>query len=365
MCWRKSVLTLVLLVIVIVSKDNVIYSVERSFKSEETGEFTDDYEYDGIRIVTAKKGIRPIPDEITWSHDEKFLAASGGNDINIINMESGKPVDVIKDIPGITIGNVQWSPNGEEFHYESFAQGGNNTIFIYNLSQQRSRVLTSGSTVSESSCWSPDNKRIVYKADNMLKIIDIAKGTDMPVDPGKVGYGVWTAKGDICYLESDCSEPENYSVKVYSPGKDSIKQTPKFTPDGGARMPLFSPNGAKLAWVSKRYKPTTLWVMDVGSLRKEIVYRSINYIGRVHWSPDSKQIAFIVTQEEVTFQILLVASLEDGTVRRITPEGRSIYAAAWSSDSKKIAFISYRISEEEPSGLVPVDVDLSIAILNN
>ncbi len=105
-------------------------------------------------------------------------------------------------------------------------------------------------------------------------------------------------------------------------------------------QPSLSPDGTKLAYSSKQNGYWNIYILDLSSGQIIPVTDTAEYDGHPVWSPDGTQL-LIESYLENYFQLQIVdLSKEFAETKQITFGSFSNYDAAWSPDSKAIAYIS-------------------------
>lgn len=104
--------------------------------------------------------------------------------------------------------------------------------------------------------------------------------------------------------------------------------------------PVWSPNGAKLAYVSFEKKKPVVYVQNLADGRRKAVaeFRGSNYSPA--WSPDGRKLAIALSKDE-TAQIYLIDA-DGGEARRLSKGGSLDTEPAFSPDGKWLYFSSDR-----------------------
>ena len=147
---------------------------------------------------------------------EIYVMDADGN--NLINLTNHKWHDV----------RPSWSPDGSKMAFVSYRDGGVNTpnhIFVMNADGTGRRNLTAGTNLTRS--WAPtwplDGRKIAFDSRRF-----IADGT-------RIDIFVMTADG---------------------------KELEQLTEDGRSTSPVYSPDGTKIAYVSRRDGGSNIFLMD-------------------------------------------------------------------------------------------------------
>lgn len=235
-----------------------------------------------------------------------------------------------------------------------------------------------------------------------IKLVDVS-GTQQPVEPAQVNYDVWRGKGaeamvigqvtalpggryevrfrlldvikqtqlagysynissaqwratahqiaDIVY-EKLTGTPGTFSTRiayVQKQGKrfelrvaDADGQNPSTVVRSNEPVisPMFSPDGARLAYVSFEDKKPVVYVQSLqdGSRRKTAAFKGSN--SAPAWAPDGKRLAVVLTRDEAS-QIYLINADGSG-LSRLTQGGNIDTEPAFSPDGQTVYFTSDR-----------------------
>lgn len=208
--------------------------------------------------------------------------ASGDNDIFVLDRWGLR--DVTKN-PA----NDEWarfSPNGREIVFDSNRDSGVYEVFVMDVRTGQTRELTAAPVLSRYPSWSPDGTKIVFRRGNVITVAN-ADGSGPPI-----------------------------SLTNESGGKF-------------AQMPVFSPDGQSIAFMSTRNGYCSVFRMDAdGSNQTELtpLDPSVSagaWCSRAPaWSADGQEIYFMSSRTGQN-QIYVMNAADGSNVHRLTSDGTS------------------------------------------
>jgi dipeptidyl aminopeptidase/acylaminoacyl peptidase len=138
----------------------------------------------------------------------------------------------------------------------------------------------------------------------------------------------------------------------------------------GFRGAAISPDGTNVAWVERirgRDGSDNLSFIDVASIASPVSRRvTAGTDARAHrehgaaWSPDSKRIAFLSDAAKEKQLQIYVSPASGGPARRLTGVQGQLGHLKWSPDGKAIAFLFIEGSAQEPGALVAYKPDSGV-----
>jgi tricorn protease len=238
-------------------------------------------------------------------------------------------------------GRIVYESAGELVVFD-VASGTSTPISIHvpddGVSMRPSRTSVAGNL--EDAALSPKGERAVVVARGDVFTVPIENGPtrNLTNSSGAHDKGArWSPDGRrIAFLSDRTGEEEIWLVE-----QDGNGEPVQLTDDGdGMRYaPEWSPDGKSLAFDDKEGR---LYVLDVETKAKTLVADEASFrLGNHTWSPDSRHIAFSMSDDN-GYNSIFVWSREDGQVRRVTDDTANDGAAAWDPKGEYLFFLSDR-----------------------
>lgn len=227
---------------------------------------------------------------------------------------------------------------------------GNNEIYVMNSDGSNQRRLTFNAASDHLASWSPDGSKIIF-ASNRTGNYDLfsmnADGsaltqlTNTPENEYNARWqpqGAGTNGGLIAYFRYAGNDTPNGDVWVMQ--TDGSNPTRLTTASGADDTPVWSPDGARIAFTSMRDGNREIYVMNSnGTSQQRLTNNSAeNWVG--DWSPDGTTLIEIGNQTG-DYEIYL-RRLSDANQQRLTFFPDADNPGFWSPDGSKIFFSSKR-----------------------
>ncbi|MGQ5521863.1 S41 family peptidase [Chitinimonas sp. PSY-7] len=215
---------------------------------------------------------------------------------------------------------------------------------VSDFDQQRTRWLEKPLRYLSSTRFSPDGERIAVTARGQVALA--GTGTLRRVELARpAGSRLWQAAvspdGKWVYAISDASGEQ----EIWRFPSDGSAGAEQLTHDGNIhRANLYpSPNGKALAHTDRRGR---LWLLDLTSRKNQIIddgsSANTDEYGEVVWSPDSRNLAFIRSNNSRGLNQLAIYSLPGRQTAWLTSDKYDTGSPAFSPDGRWLYFLSDR-----------------------
>jgi len=270
---------------------------------------------------------------LDWSPDGKAVVFSGkmqGEPASKMRiwywqLEPAQTPKLLTNTEGLIDSSPRWSPDGSQLVMtrRTFNNTSNiiSSIWLKDIQSGAGRQLTAGPQ-DRDPAWSPDGSQIVFTRDqgpyqSRLMIVGVNdKEVRMLAGNGQeiLQTPWWGVDGKIYYTrfisrpKSVTVNGQTYQVMDYGPGSiwaiDPVSQTtePVVQDRYDNRLPVLSPDGTKLAFVSDRciskegngkFDRGSLYIKDMATGQVTYVVNKVGLNGgSLSWSPDGKKLAF-------------------------------------------------------------------------
>ncbi len=203
-----------------------------------------------------------------------------------------------------------------------------------------------------------------------IKLVDVS-GTQQPVEPAQVNYGVWRAKGaeamvigqvtalpggrfDIRFRLLDVVKQTQLTGFSYNISAAQWRATAHQIADIVYEKLTGTPGvfSTRIAYVQKQGKRFELRVADADGQNPSTVVRSNEPVISPMFSPDGSRLVYVSFEDKKP--IVYVQSLQDGNRRKSAAFKGSNSAPAWAPDGKRLAVV---LTRDEASQIYLINVD--------
>lgn len=268
---------------------------------------------------------------------------------------------VVKEFPNLLIEAPNWTPDGQWLIYNSHGK-------LFKLSPDTPadpELLPTGfaTRCNNDHVLSADGKQIAIshgtKEDGQSRIYTLPFEGGIPqlITPMAPSYlHGWSPDGK--YLAYCAERKGNYDVYVIpAQGGEEIRLT---TAEGLDDGPEYSPCGEYIWFNSVRTGLMQVWRMEAdGSEQTQMTFDEDRYAWFPHVSPDGKLIVYLtyrkgdlepsqhLANKQVELHLMSAQGGKAETIVSLFGGQGTINVNSWAPDSKRFAFVSYRLEEDE------------------
>jgi len=248
---------------------------------------------------------------------------------------------------------IGFSPDGKHILLARSGEGDKDEIWLlpYPAGGQAPRRVLQGLTTLQGTptfSWMPDNRHLVVSLANdvhsppHLWMADISSDELVPITTGSSDERLPVVS------------PDGKSL-IYSQSKANLDVVSVSLADGAAKtlistgrqenMAAWAANQEKLAWVTNRNGPPSIWIRQPDGSERPLLTASDFPPGSHKWfmdpslSPDAERLVYVrISQDGVTR--LWISALSGGAPVRLTNADPSAeYGGSWSPDGKKFVYL--------------------------
>jgi len=195
--------------------------------------------------------------------------------------------------------------------------------------------------------WTPDGESVVFGGvpqgslylvgvDDAHRVARVPAGPgilDMTFCPrtGRLAYALWRLRSSIQRLD-------------LSPGSDRIPTPAAFNSTQRDDRPVFSPDGATVAFVSHRRGRSEVWLSRPDGSGQRPLVSAEGWQSEPSWSPDGERVAYAYATETGSGAVVdvQIARVVGGAPRWLTRDPAEDREPCWSPDGRWIYFSSRR-----------------------
>jgi tricorn protease len=168
------------------------------------------------------KGSKTYKMEMNWSPDSKHLALSdAAMNLWLVDAQGGKLTHIDQATSG-EIATPAWSPHGGWLAYSKAGENGFNSIFLYNLADEKTHRVTSDFTVETAPCFDDQGKYLFFASAQHFQ--PTLGGFDLkPIWANQDGLYLVTLRQDV----ENPFAPESDEVEVKEDEEDEDKDKKK------------------------------------------------------------------------------------------------------------------------------------------
>jgi TolB protein len=148
------------------------------------------------------------------------------------------------------------------------------------------------------------------------------------------------AKGRIVFSSN---RDGNFEIYIMNADGTGLQRFTADVPNGfepADTLPVLSPDGSKIAWVSTRQESTDIWIMDsTGTNQMRLTFAATNTFNtQPAFSPDGTRIAFVSNRTGTEHIFVMQVDGSNQTQLTTGDVMQRAYAPAWSRNGQRIAF---------------------------
>jgi TolB protein len=307
-----------------------------------------------LALIESAPGPREVQAPV-WSPDGRqiaFLSRRGESNfaLDVVNADGSGQRTLID---GATFEPPSWSPDGRKIVFESLRDHGVYTVNADGSGRQRL------ARDSKDPAWSPDGRTIAFFSRAQIYLMNADGSKHRPVTRPRADVRdlAWSPDGrklafyagrggcgpgcrDLYVLNSDGSGLRNLTAKLPAGIRLAL---------GPASDPVWSPDGQMIAF-AHRCRPECglnpgggepIYVVKAdGSRLRKLTPKPVGTSRDPAWSSDGRKIAF-VSERDGNSEIYVMNANGSGQ-RNLTRNPAFDADPAWSPDGRKIAFVSKR-----------------------
>ncbi|MCU1238189.1 MAG: peptidase dipeptidylpeptidase domain protein [Candidatus Solibacter sp.] len=284
--------------------------------------------------------------EISWNPDGKSLIVVQNADKQLpglatLALDSGKLVRITNPAEGSEGDSTPAvAPSGSSIAFVRHTPNDGADIFLCDSAGAGVRRLTFDDRGIRGIAWSRDGQDLIYSANRAggWRIWRVQAYGGSPREytlGGKQAYYPTVGRNRLAYTDS----PTVSAIWQATLGSDPVEEHAVLRSTGRERMPVWSPDGTRIANIGDQSGSDEIYVSDARGQNRVQVTQSKGPgpgPGRIRWSPDGKSLIFDVNTDHGGEVYTVVAAPGQKPVRVLLNGGN----ASYSHDGKSIYFQS-------------------------
>jgi TolB protein len=283
---------------------------------------------------------------VSQAQSDQIIYAAGKNgerQLYLMNADGSNPH------PLTTQGDKtepNWSPDRRTIVYTANNDAGGSQIHVINANGSNDHAVTKDGGYAGS--WSPDGQYIAFISDRtggpqlFVMNADGSNVSQLTDDPqSEATEPSWSPDGRITFVYNKSGSGAVWLINI----DGSSAQQLTHDTNGNVAGPSWSPDGIHLAYALTINGDSDILTSDQnGTNDAQIVSLSGKYADNVTWSPNGKQIAFMVWEKKKSKAIFVAAADRSGSLQQLSPA--SADDAGWPSWSS----LPFKALSIAPSG---------------